>query len=117
MNIIGLSAQTEDASGAVIIEPSFETNIRNAEKRISRIKTLDGGCIVTDNGHVDCDRTFDISTLSSSESWTVLWHLYVDALWIIVATDEGCFKAAIQNIQDTDNKIKIRVLIKEKLNA
>ena len=115
---IGLASRTYNTDGAMIINPlPQDTNVRDQMRRVSRTKTLDGGVVITDGGVSAGDRTFDIALASDNTKWGILQALFNNALWVTVSTDEACFLAKINNIAEADGKIRINILIKEKLTA
>lgn len=116
MYTIGISGLTYDASGSAVMTPVDGTDIRVGEKRISRTKTLDGGVIVTNNGHCAGDMTFELVFSSEAALWDTLWHIYETHAWITVATQDGCYRAALYSIRDEDGKISVRAYIESKLS-
>jgi hypothetical protein len=65
MMIVGLSTPAYDADGARIIRrPAADQELENNQggRRVSRVATLDGGCVVNDAGYSASDRTYIIKT-------------------------------------------------------
>lgn len=113
---IGLSSRTYMIGGAVILSPLPDsTDIRSAERRVSRTKTLDGGCVITDGGISAGDKTFKITLQSSKTMWDLIRGIFTGALWVTISTDESCYLAKIQNIKEANGKITMTILIKEDL--
>lgn len=115
---IGLASRTYLQNGAVIIKPiPGDTDIRSAERRVSRVKTLDGGCAITDGGVSAGDKTFSISLQSDKTVWDLMNGIFKNASWITVSTDESCYLAKIENIKEAAGKIVLSILIKEDLGV
>jgi hypothetical protein len=112
---IGLSSRTYMQDGAVLLAPLSGTNLRGLERRVSRTKTLDGGCVITDGGISAGDKKFNISLASTKALWDLIRGIFSGALWVTVSTDESCYLAKIENISEAEGKITISVLIKEDL--
>lgn len=58
---IGLAARTYDPQGALILPWKDGTNTGDIERRVSRVRTLDGGVSVTNRGYSAGDRTITVS--------------------------------------------------------
>jgi hypothetical protein len=114
--LIGLSSRTYMLNGAVLIKPlPGDTDIRSGERRVSRVKTLDGGCVITDGGISAGDKTFNIALQSSKTMWDLINGIHKNAQWVIVSTDESCYLAKIASVKEGNGKITINILIKEDL--
>ncbi len=114
--LIGLASSTYLLNGAVLMKPlPANTDIRSAERRVSRVKTLDGGCVITDGGISAGDRTLNIALQSSKTLWDVINGIFKNTSWVTVSTDESCYLAKISNISEADGKITINILIKQDL--
>ena len=86
-----------DLEGDVLINNSLrENDIHGFKRRVSRVKTLDGGVVVSDNGYVSGDRTLKLamSNLPANEFDNIkrLAQTYSE---FIVCTDEGAFNAIV----------------------
>jgi hypothetical protein len=115
---IGLASYAYDVDGAVMIAPlPGDTDVRQSERRVTRTKTLDGGCIITDGGVAAGDRTFTIVSQSNKTLWDLIRSMHEDAQWVTVSTDEACYLAKIERIQEQDGKINLSILIKEDLTV
>jgi hypothetical protein len=83
---------------------------------MSRKATLDGGCSISDQGFSDADRTFTISQQNISVNLASrIWYIFRTYSLVYVSTEEGVFKAAIQDVDLTEGNLKAKILIKEKL--
>ncbi len=113
--IIGLASYTYDTDGDLMIAPLYEdTSLRGMERRLSRVKTLDGGCVITDGGLTAADRSFTLVFESDSVIWSALRNLAAGS-WITVSTDEGCFLSKLERINEQNGKITCGIMIKSDL--
>ena len=112
---IGLASYSYDADGDIMIVPLHEdTDIRSAERRLSRVKTLDGGVVITDGGRAAGDRTFSIACQSEESIWNTLRGIAANS-WVTVSTDEACFKGKVQKLSEKNGKITIELMIESDL--
>lgn len=112
--MIVISSQTAGGGSVTFTSPLSDEPDRR-EARISRSKTLDGGCVIVHQGTTDADRTIKITErLSSADRATVLgW--YEDAEALSVSTRDGLYSAFISQFFDDRGKIELTILIKEKI--
>ena len=114
--MIGISSQTYLSGGGVIVEPLPDSDLRRGERRVSRVKTLDGGVHITDSGFAHGDRTHKLHVAHrGQEMWNTLWTIFRSAPAIYLTTEEGCFTAALSNIADEGNKIVLEILLQDKI--
>lgn len=114
--LIGIAARTYMASGGTMIKPlTDDTSLRDLERRVSRTKTLDGGCVITDGGVSAGDRTFTIAVESSKTLWDLLKGIFDDSTWVSVSTDEGCYLAKMQRLVEKSGKITMTILLSSDL--
>ena len=112
---IGLASYSYDVDGDIMIAPLHEdTDIRSAERRLSRVKTLDGGVVITDGGRAAGDRTFSIACQSEESIWNTLRGIAANS-WVTVSTDEACFKGKVQKLSEKNGKITIELMIESDL--
>lgn len=116
--MIGLSKQTQDATtGAIIInEKPSQSVINKSSPRVSRIATLDGGCVIDHKGYSDSDRTFDIRAELDETDASTVWGLKSETL-LNISTREGFFSGVISRIQTDNGELVLQLLTKERLSA
>lgn len=113
--MIGLSSILADSSGAITFETMAATVLKDTTRRVSRTKTLDGGCVIVDGGFSDGDRTFSIVTKYDETVADTIDYLHQNKTLIYVVADENIYSGAIASLSiKTD--IKLQILVKEKLN-
>lgn len=117
--MIGLATQTFSATGAVLLTRTrADSDIYGLGRRVSRVATLDGGVVLTDNGHAAGDRDLQIV----ADRVDVATHRAVEALvknygQLMVSTDAGCFLGAVEAMNYRDGKLQLKILVSEQLNA
>ena len=116
MHNIGIASALYLVDGAVMVTPLGDSNIRTAERRVSRTKTLDGGVVITDSGFAHGDRTFIVALESTQSMWEALHDIFTITTLITVSTEEGCFSGAVESWKDYGDQISIKILIKEKIS-
>ena len=117
--MIGLSSITVDTAGDVTLDTLSDFNFTTSSRRVSRTKTLDGGCVIVDGGFSDSDKTLNITTQYSDTAYTIIKHLHEDKTLIYVSTDTNFYSGVISALSPKTDTIKIiqfTILVKEKLN-
>lgn len=115
--MIGLSKQTQDADGIIIIKENPDRSvIYNSSPRVSRIATLDGGCVIDHKGYSDSDRTFDIRAELEESDALIVWGMKSETL-LNISTREGFFSGVISRIQTDNGELILQLLTKERLSA
>lgn len=115
--MISICAEQYDPEySPVLLRLSPGTDLVNVSRRVSRIATLDGGCIITDHGVSHADRTFEISIANiPPDLERRLFGLYVTYAWLRVSTWEGVYRSKISRYRYREGTLSITILIKEKL--
>ena len=117
--MIGLNSITIDVQGDVVVETLSSSNLHNSTRRVSRTKTLDGGCVIVDGGFSDSDRTLEVVIKYSLAAYTIIKHLHKDETLIYISTDSNFYSGVISALNlnhDQLETIKFTILTKEKLN-
>ena len=114
--MIGLSSILVDTVGSVVFQELPKSKLNDSSRRISRTKTLDGGCIIVDGGFSESDRTFDILTEYNEDKYNIIQHLHEDKTLINVIINKNFYTGSISFFKDTGEIIQITILTKEKLN-
>jgi len=111
--MISITKTYAAAGSAVIFNESPKTKLREAESRISRTATLDGGVVIDQQGYFIGDRTLDIRASLTKEKADLIWEIYKDELYINLSTNDGYFYGAIESIKIDNGKLVLKFLIKE----
>lgn len=112
---IGISSAVYLENGAVMVTPLPDYEIRSVSRRISRVKTLDGGVVVTDSGFAHGDRDFTMNVESSKTIWETLLAIHEVTTLVHIATEEGVFSACWESLKDGGDVINMKFIINEKL--
>ena len=115
-NKAGLSSTTYLADGGFILSPLPDSDLRTADRRISRTRTLDGGIVLYDSGFSHGDRTLRINLSSSQTLWDRLWTLFQAATLVTLSLNDGCYRGAFAGIVEGDGRIPLRIMLKEKIS-
>jgi hypothetical protein len=90
--------------------------IRENKKRLSRSATLDGGCVISDNGMTDADRTFIfLISQASPTSLDDLWALFLTESLIHLSCPEGVFSGYLEKVKIEGSDADVSFLVYEKL--
>lgn len=115
--MIAISTPTFDLDGSLVIrdyDPS--TDIRSRSRRVSRTATLDGGCVIEDNGLSHADRLFRIvlKALSQAEVENIerLIEYYSE---LYISTPEGVFGGVMENLNNNNGTVTVSFLVERKL--
>ena len=115
--MISISTPTFDLSGSLIIrdyDPS--TDVKSRSRRVSRTATLDGGCVIEDNGLSHSDRTLKIISKGLSalevENLERLIEFYSE---LYVSTAEGVFAGVMENLNQKKDEVTVSFLVERKI--
>jgi hypothetical protein len=110
-----LSPITIDPLGGVRLECLPTSRLGLTERRVNRVKTLDGGYAINDYGSSQCDRDIRLvwtadTTKDSAAARLVEWYgeLYL-------ALREGFFRVAPQSIETRAAETTLELLVLERL--
>lgn len=94
---IGISTETYDLDGAKALnnDPATDQKNNDGARRVSRTATLDGGCVIYDNGYTAADRKFLVRTPDDNGT-IAAWaeRIFKNYTSITLSTQNGIFKAA-----------------------
>jgi hypothetical protein len=91
---------------------------RSGARRVSRTATLDGGCVITDGGYTDSDRTLTVSESSPSlASLEFARHVCANCPLVWVCAPDGCYLGVPDRFAVSNGALKISILIQERLDA
>lgn len=111
--MIAISKLTVDTDGALIINENLNTTLYDADARVSRSATLDGGVVIDHSGFVDGDRTLSINcTLSATED-EILRTLFENETIVYVSTKNGFYSGVISRLNGDHGNRQLTILLKE----
>jgi hypothetical protein len=115
---ICISSPTYDLSGSVwlTVDPAV-TKFEECQRRVSRTATLDGGCLIFDNGFSDSDRTIPIGFLDMTNAQEdSLRYLFQTYPLLCLAIPSGFLLGAIERMTVDNGKATMSFLVKEILS-
>lgn len=115
--MIGIATLTVDTNGDIIFWESPDSNIEDTQLRVTRTATLDGGCVISNSGFSESDRTFEIDTELEDTEANKLRYIYQKSESVYVSTIIGFFKGIISRFRNLNGDIRLTILIEEKTNA
>ena len=111
-----LSAPTQDVIGTITVNLlPLESNTGAYERRVSRVKTLDGSYALNDFGFAHCDRTAVLVWRSDEDLDYLARRLVEYYSTLHMSCSEGFFLVAPKRIGVDANRTKMEVLILEKI--
>lgn len=113
-----LSTINYSASDPIIFDIADDSQVRDAASRISRTATLDGGCLIVNDGFADADRTIQLQADNCSEqSASDLWDLARLATAVILSIGSEVLQGYISNYRERGSMIVVNFLVERKLSA
>lgn len=117
--MISLSSILADSDGSIVFDVLPSSAVNDTTRRVSRTKTLDGGCVIVDGGFSDSDRTLNIHVEYTATILSKIQYLHETNTLVHIAIDDNFFSGAISAVtlsRGTQEIIRLQILIKEKLN-
>lgn len=113
--MVSFSSILADANGNIIINELPSSDYSNTTRRVTRVKTLDGGCVFVDGGFSHSDKNFTIVTEYSANAAEIIQYLHENKALINIGINNNFYTGVILSVKIKTN-IRIEILIKEKLN-
>lgn len=117
--MVSLSSILVDVDGNIVFEALPSTSTNDTTRRVSRTKTLDGGCVIVDGGFSDSDRTLNIHVDYNETIFSKIQYLHENKTLVHVVIDDNFYSGAISSVtlsRGTQEAIRLQILVKEKLN-
>lgn len=116
--LVAISAPTADPDGHVWLLSTQRSAAGTVTRRASRVATLDGGAVVSDQGFSDADRTLDLrwTPTDSAQEAAVERLLRLYAL-VTVSAPAGVFSAAPASYEPSAGDARLQLLITARLSA
>lgn len=114
--MISLNYVDSNANGSVTLEEKTDSTIKDLVARVTRTATLDGGCVITNNGISDSDRSLTVRADISEAVEALLDAMLENETLIHVATPIGYFTAHIRRATTDNGELTLEIYIKEKLS-
>jgi hypothetical protein len=114
--MIGLSSLLFDPDGALRIEESPDSELSELRRRVSRVRTLDGGVAVNDTGYSAGDRDLVVRwQIRNAGDYGAAQRLV--RVWprLLVTLREGAFVVAPDSVRARGKIGEIRLLVLEQV--
>jgi len=113
--IVGLATPMFDLNGNMTlpIDPA-KSEFLNLSQRISRSDTLAGGAVIKTRGYFETNRIIQVVTQLNKEDEDKLLYIFKNYPYLFFSAPDGYYMVAIENIRKEENKITLKILIKEK---
>ena len=118
--MIALSSILADTDGDVVFDMTQKSKLDDSSRRVSRTKTLDGGCVIVDGGFSESDKTLTVSTKYIAGIFNKIKHLHEGETLIHISLNKVFYSGVISKLslkRGTQENIVITILIKEKLGG
>ena len=103
--------------GDVIVLPVSDPPKRENTRRLSRSATMDGGCVITDSGYSEGDRTLSFSAANVPETvCDRLWAFFEAESQVYLSCKEGFFSGYVETVGiDSAGNVDLSFLVYEKI--
>ena len=117
---VGIAARVFDTNGTLFIPRPAAAGAeqsRRLERRVSRTKTLDGGCVYYGTGYAEADRDITVMIPQASDAMEAvaqwLWESYEE---LTVCCDLGAFLCAPKGLSKYDGTLTLTLMVIERLD-
>lgn len=111
--MISLCNISVDSPKNIVFDELALSENEELSARVTRVKTLDGGCEIIHSGVSDADRTLRYTAFLNAEKAGIISWLFKNETLITVANNDGVFLAVIEKFYNDNGKVKITLLVKE----
>lgn len=110
-----LSTETFDIDGAVTVKPLATSDFGTVTRRVSKVKTLDGGAVINDGGYSVADTDFIVFwQAKDKDSESNASRLVKEYSTLICSCEKGLFKVVPESYQSAAIT-RVKLLVLEKL--
>lgn len=115
--MIGLARTTIDANGAIIFhEDSGKSKFYSMTTRVKKVATLDGACVVVNNGFSESDKDFKVAATFTKAQVAAFEYIYELSELITCSTKTGFFLGIISFYENKNGEITFTFIVKERLD-
>ena len=104
---------TLDLLGNIVLDEG-NTRYGDAQARVSRQATLEGGAAIVHSGVSHGDRIFKIDTKITAAQKIIIEHIHYNSTLILLSCSEGLFLGAISTMDANNGFLTATILIKSK---
>lgn len=97
--MISITTCVRNLAGTVLIDDSRNFTPETLQARVSRIKTLDGSCVIVHSGVTDGDRTLKVVGVLDMETRDRLRNIFYNETAVCVSSRQGFYQGAMQSLQ------------------
>ncbi len=102
--MISLTTLMQNTDGAVLIDDAPNFSPETLQARLSRVKTLDGSCVIVHSGVSDNDRTLKVVGVLGKADRGRLLDIFYKETSVCISSRDGFFLGAIQSLQLENGK-------------
>jgi hypothetical protein len=115
--IVGLSSPTFDLNGNVSINALGSSDVDTIDRRVNRVKTLDGGVVVNDGGFSHGDRTVRIAwKVTNAAQFSALQYLVQTYSQLRLSLRDGVYLCAPYSLSQTEGEGQLELWLIESLS-
>jgi len=117
--MISFSSILIDSEGTVTFYELPQSILNDTTRRVSRTKTLDGGCVLVDGGFSSSDITFDIDIKYELDLFNSIKYLHQNKTLLYIVVNENFYSGVISAVKLDNSEletIRLTLLVKEQLN-
>lgn len=105
-----------EAGESITLNAGPDGYVQENTRRLSRSATLDGGCVITDGGLADSDRTLSFSASGvTPEDAARLWAFFKAGGLVNLATIEGFFSGYVSSVTIKGDAVAFAFMVYEKI--
>ena len=112
---VGLSSLTFDLDGHVEIDALESSDVDSIERRVTRVKTLDGGVSLRDGGFSHGDRTVVLSwRIHDASHFEAVQYLVQNYAQLRLSMRSGCYLCAPRRLSRDGTEGRLDLLLIER---
>lgn len=112
---ISIAAPLFDLDGHITIDALESSDVDAIERRVSRVRTLDGTVAYSDGGFAHGDRTVSVLwRVRSVEQWDAVSRIMQDYSQIHVSMRDGCYLCAPSRLSRRGDEGRLELMLLEK---
>jgi hypothetical protein len=114
---VAISSVTFDLDGHVALDALDSSDVDSMERRVNRVKTLDGGVAVSDGGFAHGDRTLTVLwRVQSAAQFAAVQYLVETYAQLHVSLRSGCYLCAVRRLARSADEGRLEIMILGKVS-
>ena len=116
--IVSICASVFDPVGAATFNVNADSDLGRSTRRVSRVKTLDGLAVLSDNGHSESDRTITLKFKADHPLYNQLNTMLIVHPLMTLSTIDGCFEGVIEELyrEPSTGNSQLKFLTRQRLD-